>query len=453
MKNQTLILTTGFFALRILSFYTYQLPKLQAIIGIILLLGFTYLFFKNTTHAWYQLLAELILGGTGLTIEIFGLSLRLLLLTTFMILWIIKLPRKDVAMQRLYRRPLLIISILVTTILTIGTINGLISGNAFRAVIQDLIPFSYLLLIIPGYHIIKKENARTFYKSLALSFIISTAIFTLFNLILFSSQLAIIHQPYYNFLRDVLAAKITHIGFDFWRIVFPEHLLLLPAILFTTGHAIKNKLTKYHTLLLTLLTFTLAINLSRGIILALIAGLGILAYKNNWKQWLKGTALTIILFISTFTLAHILTSKGTSPGWEHFGVRFASIATPDIEVSANTRKILLKPIFEQIQTRPIIGHGLGSSITFYNPVLEQMETSRHYDWGYFELWAELGLVGLLTILSLISLLAYHLLKHKKTTALAIVLSLCVFTVVGPGLSHVFGIAIISGIVCSSKLKL
>jgi O-antigen ligase len=151
-----------------------------------------------------------------------------------------------------------------------------------------------------------------------------------------------------------------------------------------------------------------------------------------------------LAFIAIFVTTHTLASRGHSLGLEIFGLRLQSIASPQIEDSSLSRLLLLPKILEKIKTKPIIGQGLGDTVTVYSPVFDTTITTSHFDWGYLEIWAEMGLYGLLSWAVFITYLFYLFLKNKndKNISVAILLSFLVINITGPALFHVFGILLL-----------
>jgi O-antigen ligase len=143
-----------------------------------------------------------------------------------------------------------------------------------------------------------------------------------------------------------------------------------------------------------------------------------------------------------------LASGGKSTGLELVGVRFGSILAPTAEISTYTRTALLDPIFMLIQQHPIVGSGLGATLTFYDPVrLQNIETGQ-FDWGYLELLAELGIFGLLSLLAIVGMILYELIIKIESLSdyhdfyvgvLSGVIALLVMTATSPVLFHVLGV--------------
>src|SRR3989338_11661268 len=141
------------------------------------------------------------------------------------------------------------------------------------------------------------------------------------------------------------------------------------------------------------LLIILSINLTRIYKLALAFGYLFLFSKQHWKRWFVYGVVSCLLFVVSFTSIHLVASRGQSLGWELFGLRLQSIVQPSIEESAFSRKLLLPKIVDKIKQQPILGTGLGDTVTVYSPVFKKEVTTPHFDWGYLEILTELGIIG------------------------------------------------------------
>jgi len=149
-----------------------------------------------------------------------------------------------------------------------------------------------------------------------------------------------------------------------------------------------------------------------------------------------------------FSGVSFIASQGKTMGWEQFGIRITSLVKPQIEVSSATRMITLPVIWEVIAKQPIFGVGLGNSITFYNPTTYQIQTTPSSDWGYLDMWAELGLLGAVAFITFYFLTAFLLVKKIKNIPdwhdfdvglLAGLIAFLVMNITISSMVHVFGV--------------
>lgn len=447
---QSWLLLLLFFIVRILSFLLTDHLVIQAFIvfALIMILGIVY--FKSQEHAWMLILTEIFLGGSGHMFEFFGLSIRTILITTFISLWVFfTLANSKYRNQLHLPHRLFMLFVPLFILVHISAIIGLIHGHDFAYVIQDLIPFAFLFLLLPSYHLFKSEKMQHYFVRLLLVFLIGSAVFALTTFILYSTGIAEIHEPFYKWFRDVAAGKITMVTPHFYRIVLPEHLVIAPAALVILSLLTRDE--KHHPMwrvLLFLGMLILALNLSRSYMLGFVVGMFVLLYTHKFKEWIKEVAWTILVFLIIFTGINFISSSGQHLGLDMLGVRVGSLVNPETETSSLTRTQLVEPILQSIRQHPIIGNGLGATITYIDPQTFTPIKTNQFDWGYLELLSELGPLGLLYFMTVVGFILFEFIKKisftpdyhdLKVGLLGGLIALMVINLTSPALFHVFGV--------------
>ncbi len=251
-----------------------------------------------------------------------------------------------------------------------------------------------------------------------------------------------LEDPFYHWFRDVIGGKITDLSEHFFRIVAPEHLLLPAIVLFLAAILMKEKKKAlWGWMVLALLP--LALNVSRTYDLAIIGGLLLCSGFFPFKRWLTISLVTIALGLGLFAGIHLIASRGASLGFDVFQDRFVGIVNPDEEASSAARVALLSPIWQKINAHPILGSGFGETITYTKNHIST--ATRAFDWGYLEIWAKMGTLGLLATGLLLWKIAQSLVTQarqgnlRSTGFLAGLVVIAIITVTGPGLYHIFGI--------------
>lgn len=452
LHPQTFLFLGIFFTIRLVSFFLAPFPLVLSLLGLSFLAFFTYTFFKNNNFALSLVLAEIFLGGSGILIEIFSLSLRTWLIGFFLIFSVIRqIQRKKIDFvlpSRFYYILAAFVGVLLFAI-----VNGILQGNNPKNIFQDTFPYVFLALLPFFSSYFKEKENQQFFFRLTTAFIIGSAIFALFTFILFSSGFVVLQEPYYKWIRDVAGGKVTDLQSGFFRIVFPEHLLIPPLTLFLSSIFIQQKnIKKYILPLLLCCLLILVLNLSRGYLLAVAVGFFPLLYKQSWKRWLTAGLIVSFGYIFLFCSTYFIASQGRSLGLEVFGVRIKSLVMPYTEYSSNTRLLLLKPIKEKIAAHPIFGSGLGSTIPFPDPVTGEITQWPHYDWGYLELLAEFGGFGFIVYgIFLVASFGILLKAIKKeivplfigTGLLGGLVAFLIMNITAPALFHFFGVFFIT----------
>lgn len=432
-----------FLAIRLFSFlFTPQTPLLNQnainnFISIAIFLITLYFLIKKSEYGWYIILTEIILGGSGGYFQIFGTALRTCLLIFSLVIFFWQNRKQDDNKEKNNK---FIWLLLIAAGGAAAT--GLITDHSRAGVYADFVPYLFLLYYFPLRELLHSEKFRALAFNLIFAAIVGNAFLILFTQAGFSFGIFAIQDNYYHWYRDVALGKITDLGMNFYRLVLNEHLLLIPLTIYFLGDAIKNKLNTKNIVALVCLLIILANNLTRIYLVGLAAGTLALFYHPNWKRWLVASASVAASFLIIFTGIHLLATHGKSLGWEFFGLRLQSIATPQIEDSSLSRMLLLPKILEKIKQHPFVGSGLGDTVTVYSPIFKQNITTPHFDWGYLEIYAEMGLLGALAWLLLIFFTFKKLIKNSQHIMFAILISFLVINITSPALFHVFGITLL-----------
>ncbi len=458
------IFLCSFFAIRLSSwaFIQHDIIEGSLVFALLLLLGLLY--YKHPGWALLLVYSELLLGGAGQFLQFGGLSLRTLYLATFLLLWAIHSLYTH-KKETLWVPQRLFYSICVLFfVIGIAFVQGILH-YPFMNVVRDALPFAFFLLLIPSYHLYVKEQTSIptrYIKQLLAASIIGSAIWGMSLFILFVTGTEQIHQPFYNWIRDVAAGKITNMQTGFFRVVFPEHLFIPAAVLVLSAtYTQQAKRLWLQILLLAASLSIMAINLSRAYLLALFVSFFILLYKQSWKQWLGIGLINTVLFLSIFFSLHLYGSGGQSWGLSLLGIRTQSIIQPQIEESTYTRMSLLPPIYSHISSSPLLGQGLGTTLTFMHPLSHTQIQTTQFDWGYLELWVKLGIAGLILILYLLLRISKELLKQiqeQKEQELFFVGILAstgaymIITIFAPVFMHVFGVVLLVATITLLQIK-
>ncbi len=453
-----------YFIIRVFAYYyspgtpLYSANPVNWLLSAGILASAIYFLWKKDSRGWLIIAGEMILGGAGSFFEIKGISLRTQLLI-FSIAIFGYQTIKEKQWQILFENKIVIYLLSgIFLIAGISAFRGYYHHHTLGLITADIIPYFFFLYYFPLKQLIASEKFRQIISHMIISAIVGSFIFTFFTLAGFSLHLFVLQDNYYHWFRDVASGKITEYGFNFYRINLNEHLLLIPLLIVFVSKAIlsfppKRESSQFERWIpiamgMTLLAI-LSVNLTRIFILAMGVGLLFLFSKTNWKRWLLYSITTVVGFFLIFTSVHLLASRGQSLGWEFFGLRLQSIAMPKTEDSSLSRLMLLPKILDKIKNQPILGAGLGDTVTIFSPIFKENITTPHFDWGYLEVIAETGIIGMIIWFLLIG---YCLLKTKDWTLRASLLSLLVINLTSPALFHVLGIVLVVFILSQNNLK-
>ncbi len=462
-KHLRYYLFTAYLLVRGVSFFyppdtpLHSASIVNMLVAGILIIATAYLLIKKNVWGWYVVASEIILGGAGNFFALGGVSLRTCLL--FLSLGIFFVQNFG-NLKNLYRENKTFIYTLsaLYAVAALAAVRGAVAGHGFGAVFADTIPYLFFLYYFPIRQLLDSDHSedfKNFVQTGAIAAIIGNALFILFTLFAFSSGLSALQGTLYHWFRDVAGGKITELPFHFYRIVLNEQVILIPLILWQFNSMLQRTGRKWLSITLTAsLLIILSLNLTRSFILALGVGILLVFRPKIWKRWLVGSIVLATSFIAIFIGIHLTASRGQSLGLEIFGLRLQSIVTPSMEESSLSRLLLLPKIVDKIKASPIIGDGLADTVTVYSPVVKKEITTSQFDWGYLEIWAELGLVGLVAWGSLLLYLSLQLKKDRFVPAwkLGSTVGILIITLTSPALFHVLGIVWLATVAATQSIR-
>lgn len=417
---------------------------INTFIAAVLVAAVAYLLTKKNIWGWCIVASEIILGGAGNFFALHGISLRTCLLFVSLGIFFVQNLGNLKKLFNEHRAVIYCLSGLYAVVI-LGAVHGYLAGHGLGAIFADTIPYLFFLYYFPVRALLnspEKEFFKNFALNAVVAAIIGNTLFILFTLSAFSSGLSVLQGPFYHWFRDVAGGKITELPFNFYRIVLNEQLLLIPLLVWQFSDQLQRTGRKWlSSTLIVCLLIILSLNLTRSFILALGISVLLLFRPAIWKRWIVGSILLFASFITIFVGMHLVASRGQSLGLEIFGLRLQSIVTPSLEESSLSRLLLLPKIVEKIKANPIIGNGLADTVTVYSPGVKKEITTSQFDWGYLEIWAELGVIGLIAwgVLIIYLFVTFKTIHFVPAWELASIAALGVITLTSPALFHVLGI--------------
>lgn len=457
--NKNLVL---FFASLILfeslSFLAYFFPIFNYL-GVILILIITlYLSFRDLEWGIIILFTELIIGSKGHLFSLGFLSVRMLIFSSLLLVFLIKIANKNFRQEliaKLLTFKKTILFIVLAILILFSLFLGIMNGNAY--VLADFNAWIFFLIIFPLIAVYLRKPLKG-YQKLA-KFVLAALVFlsfkTLLILYIFTHNLIILPDVYL-WLRRTGVAEITNTVGSWPRIFLQSHiypaifLLIIPWFL-----KIKQKST---WILMSLFWSVSLLSMSRSFWLAILlsASIGLifswifLDFKEALKKGILILGSALISIVLILMVVYFPIPKPGSFSANSFAQR---ISLDGSEAAVASRWSLLPVMWEEIKAAPIFGYGYGKTITYKTSdpkVLEKnpngLYTTYAFEWGYLALWLKLGLLGLGAYLFLLFINVYQgflLIKNKEVRLAAFSFGLLVLIITNfftPYLDHPLGIA-------------
>ncbi len=455
-KQPLIPLVLVYVLIRALSFLTWNHPLTNQVIAALLIGSFAYLCLKKLPLAWVVLIGEILLDGSGHFFELFGFLLRTWFLGIFALTWLtqqfIHVRSESYVLDREHMIPKhTYFEVLVVGVsLIFAFVNGFFHQHTLIYIVQDMLLFLFLLLLFPALDM--KHNISAPVQYIVKAYLIGSSLFTLFTFFFYTTSIFSLQDNYYHWFRNVVAGKITDLGNNFFRVVLPEHLYIVPVILIIASFLMRDPKNKKLWFFVLCAGLVFALNFTRIYFVGLVVGFLVLVFKENFKRWFSISALVFLSIFLLFMSVHFVASRGQSFGFELLGLRILGVAAPSADVSGAIRLAILPDAIRQIKENPLLGSGLGATVTYIHPVTKEVETRTQFDWGYLELLTELGILGTLMFLAFLFLILYRLARVTYASSDATVpknpllrgllaggTALFVINITSPALFHGFGI--------------
>lgn len=400
-------------------------------------------------------IAELLLSSKGylFAVEIAGvtISIRLALFLVIMAaagIWMIREKQIRFFSWNYWKEYAAIVLVVI-----FGVGIGFLSGNELGTIFLDTNGYLYIGLILPLTQAIRiKEDLYPFINLFFIA-IIATGIKTIVLLGLFSK---IDILPYtlpgiYSWVRDTGVGEITRFPNGFSRIFFQTHIFMLAAffigwtiivMLFDAGkwkqglQSAGQRLSIRAILVAAVSGLVIFLSYSRSFWVAAVATAVFACIwflwrqRLSWKAVLSSIGIVAVILVANYGIAYAIVNIPI-PGAQRITGNLLTERTKEVasESAASSRIQLLQPMLASIAESPVIGSGLGTTVTYIsNDPRVRAEspdgtyTTYAFEWGYLDLLLKFGIAGTIVLFIALWRMSRPLLQ-RHTAPLDAVLSM------------------------------
>lgn len=490
-----------FVLLELVSFVGYRLPVMNVAAFLTVVALVAAVAAVRPDLAILAVFGELTAGSQGgylLSLPVGGLavSLRMGIFLAFFTVWAAQLAvaglrgraSRTAALgwwRALRDQRLLYPFLAVLGMVAMGMAVGLARGNSFDNVFFDANAFFFLGLLPPIVAAWRPDTLERLLAVVAAGMIVAV-VKSLLILYFFSHRLFLVASTVYLWVRDTRVGEITLMGGDYYRIFFQSQVFAVAAGLVALLMLlyVRDWRTRPGAMVvLTTAGVSLVLSLSRSFWFGLAAAVLTLAIilfwarakKSVWRRLLLPVlpaavaSLLVILFVYAFPWP---ARTGSNAFAGILGSRLVEVN----DAAAKSRWALLPVLTEAALRHPLVGSGLGTTVTYQTSdprllasSLKGTYTTYAFEWGWHDLWLKFGFLGLATYLYFLWVVVKPLLvfiaanRHhlrapepglaaqQKKTVLAVgavlsVVALLFTNVFSPYLNHPLGLGLLMAVV-------
>lgn len=433
-----LLLVAGYLLLELLSWIGYNAPMWSGMLFFAVTLAVAVLAWFRPGLGVLAVLGELFVGSQGGYMLALGpanvdgaiLSLRMGLFLAVFCVWLARtlmlLRRRQIPgwLTAMREMKLLWPYVALLAVFAFGALRGFAAGNGFGNIFFDANGYAFFALFpafMEGLADMRARRLMWFVLAAAVTVSVAKALAVMY---FFSHRLYYIAANMYLWVRDTRVGEVTLTVADFHRVFFQSHLYVLAALfavfMFAAGAKSVRKATFWVPFgLLVWGIIAMVLGLSRsywfGGFVALLAMVVLLLWskagKGLWGRMAIVGPVSLVLAVGIIAGIYAFpypTKTGDMSLMSMLSGRAFSLAG---EAAANSRWTLLRELWPVGFEHPILGSGLGTTVTYRteDPRLLAEDPSGEYttfafEWGYHDLWVKFGVVGLIIYAWLIAVI-------------------------------------------------
>lgn len=321
------------------------------------------------------------------------------------VVWFIKGKGRGIAKDRrfFFFLPLILAVFLgfVIGFLTHPTRDVFLDGNAYF----------YLAYVFPILTVTANQITKRWYLQVLIASAVWVIVLTLGILFVFTHVPEWLLKETYVFIRDTRTGELTKMAGPLFRVFLQSQFSVIVAGFLFFIFALKKKtLTSKEWWLsvcgLGSVLVVVLLSLSRSFWLGILVSGAFFIALCLWKRVLPikrfltlATASTVFGLLLGFGVLFFPYPRPVT-SVSHLGDLFSERSTDLSDVAISSRWNLLPPLIAKIWQAPVVGSGFGQTITFKtdDPRARSISpngtwTTYALEWGWFELWLKMGLLG------------------------------------------------------------
>ncbi|MBI4592187.1 O-antigen ligase family protein [Candidatus Uhrbacteria bacterium] len=304
----------------------------------------------------------------------------------------------------------------------LGFIIGVLSRDPV-SVFKDGNAYLYLLYLLPIFSVTWGHKHRHDFLQMFAAGAIWAAAISFTILYIFTHFWVALLTPVYELVRDLRVAEVTDVGDGVYRVFIQSQMFTAIFGWFVLALTLTGEKRRWLIGLGAVVVAVVLLALSRSFWVGLMPALGFLLFMLyrttkpkfigtlrfvGWSFLTAVMGVTFLFVVALFPIPDPSLASGSLVD----SLKDRTTETGDAGISSRWK--LLTPMLNTIFESPLVGHGFGKAVTFetddpriraINPNGTWSTTSM--EWGWFELWIKMGILGPLAFLYA----AYELIKR------------------------------------------
>ncbi|TAL50142.1 hypothetical protein EPN81_03700 [Patescibacteria group bacterium] len=380
--------------------------------------------FKKLDYALYLVFIELFSNPHGalLLADVggFAVSLRMAIFVGIMVGWgigfLVHKYRPELKDGRAQ------IFLFVALAAALGFIIGVFSRDPIL-VFKDGNAYLYLFYLLPILSVAWNHKHRHDLLQILAAGAIWAATISFAILYIFTHFWVALLTPVYELLRDLRIAEVTDVGNGVYRVFVQSQMFTAIFGWFVLALTLTGEKRRWLVSLGAIIVAIVLLALSRSFWVGLMPSLLfilVMLYKTakpnlmtvlrftGWSVLTAMLGVALLFAIALFPIPDPSLEGGSLLG----SLKDRTTQTGDAGISSRWK--LLSPMINEVFASPLVGHGFGKAVTFEtdDPRIRAINpngiwSTTSMEWGWFELWIKMGILGPLGFLYA----AYELIKR------------------------------------------
>jgi len=290
----------------------------------------------------------------------------------------------------------------------LGFVIGVLSRDPV-AVFKDGNAYLYLFYLLPILSVPWTHRHRHDLLQILAAGVIWAALVSFTILYIFTHFWVALLTPVYELIRDLRVAEVTDVGAGVYRVFMQSQMFTAIFGWFVLSLSIMGEKRRWLVVCGAVVIAVVLLALSRSFWVGLMPALVFLLFMlyktasprfSQISRFVGWSALTTIIGVGLLFVVALFPIPDPSLAGGSLVNSLKDRTTETSDAGISSRWKLLTPMLNTIFESPLVGHGFGKTVTFQtdDPRIRAISpdgtwSTTSMEWGWFELWIKMGVLG------------------------------------------------------------